>query len=80
MLVGLTNLVKVDEVSKPESLIAMNGTSNSLNFRAKVDGYVDFTYEKVPFINENAGRLILQTSDVEKLAANGDMNTGAGIG
>ena len=52
---------------KVAKLVGMNGTSNTLNFKAsiaKIDKFKSFTYNKMPGVNENTGRLCLQTTDL----------------
>ena len=48
---------------KPENLVGMNGTSNSLNFKTSVDGFHGFTYLDLPFSLINIGRLCLLTNN-----------------
>lgn len=50
----------------------MNGTSNQLDFRTKVEGWNGFTYDKLPGFNDNTGRLCLQTTDLDNMPAGGD--------
>jgi hypothetical protein len=61
LLVGVCNLVN----GKPENLVAMNGTSNSLNFSSKVDGLHGFSFQEAPFKLINTGRLCLATANLD---------------
>ena len=56
----------------------MNGTSNSLDFKTKVDGWSGFECGKTPGINNNTGRLRLWTVDESNLAE-GDTNSWANM-
>ena len=62
MLVGIASLDSKGEI---EAILAMNGTSNSINFKAKVDGFTGFRYRDFPFTMDNTGRLCLLTNDFD---------------
>ena len=55
----LVGVVSLGEDGSPVNLLAMNGTSSSLNFRTVVNGFQSFSLGGFPFINENTGRLCL---------------------
>lgn len=58
-------MANVNEDDKLINLVAMNGTSSSLNLSAKVEGFQGFAFfnGNMPFTNENSGRLVLLTND-----------------
>lgn len=50
-----------------EDMVGMCGTSNSLNFRTKVECFSGFTHTaRMPGPIINAGRLVLQTTNRDK--------------
>lgn len=63
MLIGVAGLSMAGEV---ENIVAMNGTSNSLNFKSKIDDMAGFKSKPWPFVNENEGRLLMATMDTSK--------------
>ena len=51
----------------------MNGTSNTLNFKSRVEGNKGFKLKPFPFVNENEGRLLLATTSKGNVGGWGSM-------